>query len=107
MGRLVKDRRTDGIRIAFMVCIFTAVVVGFLGSKGFVEKKLSELVFIWGWILGINLWHTGAIIKGEVHWREGPVIVSRARNPIGFWCFICFTFTLFNGFGLLFLLSRD
>jgi hypothetical protein len=105
MTKLAKDRRARAIRIAFFVCILTAMIFGLLASLGYVGKKLSEVVFGVCWLLAINLWHAIAIFEGEVHWQGGPLLVSRTKTPIRFWLFLCCTFTLFNGCGFL-LLSR-
>ena len=100
-----KGRRAHGVLIAFVVCILASMSVGFLGYAGLIEKKL-EVAFAGGlWLVAINLWLAGAIIEGEVHWLGGGLLASREKTPVRFWCFICSTFTLFNGAGLLILSS--
>ena len=103
-----QDERRCGCSLfgAFGVCILTGMVAGLLGEAGILGKTLSENIFIVCWIVGIDLMHVKMIIEGEVHWLAGPLLVSRAKTPVRYWCHILFSIAFFNGLGLLFLFRK-
>jgi hypothetical protein len=102
----VKTRHGRGIWVVFVTCVLTGMLFGILGGAGVIGKKLSEAVFCAAWVVGINIWHVGVIIDGEVYWRGGPLLASREKNPVKFWCFVCSSFVLFNAVGLLLLSNQ-
>jgi hypothetical protein len=108
MARFVEKRPVESVFIAFIACVLIALSVGIAHWVGAYEKRQLDMVALAAWELAINLWFIGVVITGEVHRGKagGPVLASRERSPVKFWCIVCSLFVLFNAVGLFGMLNH-